>query len=98
MNTIFNFALIPFIGAFGASIATMLGYMAIWVIRTIQLRKIICIKVAWSSQIIGFFILLMQCAVSLIFKQFYFQIPFLILILISQKSYLMKVLQKIKWK
>ncbi|HRU98052.1 MAG TPA: oligosaccharide flippase family protein [Ruminococcus sp.] len=98
VNTICNFALIPFIGALGASIATMIGYIAIWVIRTIQMRKIIRIKADWIIQFIGFILLLGQCVISLCFKQFYLQIPICILIGFSQRQYFIKVLMMIKRK
>lgn len=90
VNTICNFALIPFIGALGASIATMIGYIAIWVIRTIQMRKIIRIKADWKIQIFGFVILLCQCAIALCLKEFYWQLPFILLVVLSHKNYAVK--------
>lgn len=98
VNTIFNFTLIPFIGALGASLATMIGYIAIWVIRTLQMRKIIRIKADWLSLVISFIILLVQCAIALLFKQFYWQIPFVLLLIFCQRNYLTKVLNLIKRK
>lgn len=95
VNTICNFVLIPFIGALGASIATMVGYIAIWIIRTFQMRKIIRIKADWGSQIIGFTVILTQCAIALIFKQFYWQLPFILILVISQKNYLQKVMSTV---
>lgn len=44
VNTIFNFALIPSFGAFGAAIATMIGYCFIWVYRYLSMKKIVQIN------------------------------------------------------
>lgn len=91
INTVFNFALIPFIGALGASIATMIGYISIWIIRTCQMRKIIRIKVDWVVQIFGFIVLFIQCGVALMAKHFYWQIPLAIVLIFSQRKYLIKI-------
>ena len=96
VNTVCNFVLIPFIGALGAAIATMTGYLILWVIRSIQIRKIIKMKADWKSQIFGFLVLLLQCTVALIFHKFYWQLPFMFLLLVSQRKYLLKVLQTVK--
>lgn len=98
VNTVCNFALIPFIGALGASIATMIGYIAIWIIRTIQMRKIVRIKADWMAQIIGFIFLILQCIIALLFKQFYWQLLFAVLVVISQKNYIYKVINTVKRK
>ncbi|WP_044976735.1 oligosaccharide flippase family protein [Ruminococcus sp. HUN007] len=98
VNTICNFALIPFIGALGASIATMVGYIAIWIIRTVQMNKIIKIKAQWNAQIMGMIMLIFQCVIALVFKQFYWQLPIAILVVISHKSYLEKVFAIVKRK
>lgn len=96
VNTICNFVLIPFIGALGAAIATMTGYLILWVIRSIQIRKIIKMKADWKSQIFGFLVLLLQCTVALSFHKFYWQLPFMFLLLVSHRKYLLKVLQTVK--
>ncbi len=98
VNTICNFVLIPFIGALGASIATMVGYIAIWIIRTVQMNKIVRIKAQWNSQIIGMMLLIIQCFIALFIKEFYWQLPLALLVVISHKSYLEKVLAIIKRK
>lgn len=98
VNTICNFVLIPFIGALGAAIATMIGYITIWVIRTFQMKKIIRIKVDWTSQIFGFGVLLVQCYVALLFVHFYWQIPFMLLLIITQRKYFTKIIQSVKRK
>lgn len=95
VNTILNFALIPFIGALGAAVATMFGYLTIWIIRTVKLRGIICMKVNWKSQIISISILFIQLIVAILFKNSLLQIPFVIFVLISQRRYLSQVIIKI---
>lgn len=51
INTVLNLLLIPFIGALGAAIATMVGYAIIWIVRTKRMLKIVAIKVNWSKQL-----------------------------------------------
>ncbi|MBR0485627.1 MAG: oligosaccharide flippase family protein [Oscillospiraceae bacterium] len=91
VNTIFNFILIPAIGALGAAIATMIGYFSIWFIRTLQMHKIIKLKADWKSQIFGYALLLGQCIIALNFQQIYWQIPIVILVILSQKNYLSQI-------
>lgn len=59
INTVLNFVFIPKSGAYGASIATMIGYIIVWAIRSILLHRIINIKCKWTVQIIS--ILLIWC-------------------------------------
>lgn len=45
VNTSVNFALIPSMGAYGASIATFIGYLSMFLIRIVDTRKIIKLKI-----------------------------------------------------
>lgn len=98
VNIVLNFALIPLIGALGAAIATMAGYIAIWIIRTIQMREIIRIKADWKMQIFGFIILMIQCVIALFFKAFYWQLPVFFILVLSQKKYWKKILNLVQSK
>lgn len=95
LNTILNFALIPFIGSIGAALATMLGYCAVWAARTILLRKIIIMKVDWKRQIVLIILLLCQTLLTLFRNAMIFQIPILILIVALQFKLLTNVVDKV---
>ena len=66
VNTGFNFAFIPFFGAYGAAIATLIGYAATLLMRHIILRKHIHIRVRLTRDLLGYAILIGQMAVSAI--------------------------------
>ena len=93
-----NFALIPFIGAVGAAVATCLGYFATWIVRTIQMRKFVLIKVKWNYQIICMALLLLQGIVATSYGKFYYQIIFLATITFVLRKDLMKVILKARRK
>jgi O-antigen/teichoic acid export membrane protein len=81
VNTICNFIFIYFWGAYGAAIATLLGYGVTLVMRHKVLRKYIQMKVHWKRDIVGYVLLLIQMIVSM-FGWNYIAIQVLILILI----------------
>lgn len=59
-----NFALIPFFGAMGAAVATMLGYGGVLVARIIALRKHIQMRVSWRKVGCTYVFLFVQLVVS----------------------------------
>ena len=65
VNTIANFALIPFFSSIGAAFATMIGYFTVWLVRTFSLQKIIRMKVNWVKQAICIAILFVQVFLAL---------------------------------
>lgn len=52
VNTALNIILIPQYGAYGAAVATAIGYFAIWLIRTIRLKRIINISVCLGDKLL----------------------------------------------
>lgn len=60
INIILNIILIPKFGLYGAAIATMICYIAIWAIRLINVKKYNSLKVNYSKSIISYIILLIQ--------------------------------------
>lgn len=64
INTGCNVVLIYFVGAYGAAIATMLGYAAVLVMRHIILRKHIRMHMQWVRDGAVYMLLLMQMVVS----------------------------------
>mgnify|MGYP004514269349 FL=1 len=88
VNTIINFLLIPFIGATGAALSTMIGYMTVWIIRTLQLRSIVKMKVDWNIQIASAVLILIQAVFAVFVKSYLIQaIPIIILIVIQRKIF-----------
>ena len=66
VNTIMNFILIYYFSAIGAAIATLLGYLTTWSIRTIMLRKHISMKVNWTKEIFLYTIVCVEAILATI--------------------------------
>lgn len=90
VNTLLNFVLIPYGGAKGAALATLIGYFCIWILRTIQVRNIVRMKVNWLSQISALSILVVQMVLAMKGQQL-MQVPLFILIIVVQYNYLKKI-------
>ena len=90
INTILNFILIPQLGALGAAIATMIGYFAVWVIRTIRLRNIIKMKVKWDKHIICIIVLIVQCLTAIFIRNPLYQIPSVVILCLLSWSVILK--------
>lgn len=65
VNTIANFALIPFFSSVGAAFATMIGYFTVWIVRTVSLQKIVRMQVNWMKQMICIVVLFAQVFLAL---------------------------------
>ena len=98
VNTALNFILIPYIGALGAAVSTMLGYSVIWIIRTWQLRKIVKMKTDWINQFVTIGLLLLQTVIALYQKIYWAQIPISILILFLQRRQFFQLVSLIRSK
>lgn len=68
LNTVLNIILIPLCGAYGAAIATFVGYFFSCFMRIIWVRRQISIKVNWSIQYFAWLILLGQVVVGTIYE------------------------------
>lgn len=64
INTICNVAMIHFMGAYGAALATMLGYAAVLAMRHIILRKHMRMHIKWSRDIAAYALLIVQMVVA----------------------------------
>ncbi len=64
INTVCNFVFIYFWGAYGAAIATLLGYAATLLFRHIILRKHIKLKINWTRDIIAYAVLIIQMVIA----------------------------------
>lgn len=65
INIILNFLMIPVIGAQGAAVATVISYVAVFVIRTVTAQKYIRFKINYILLMINTIILIAQCAVTI---------------------------------
>ena len=95
VNTLLNVALIPIIGAMGAAIATMIGYLSVTIIRTISTNKIVKMKLSWPIHIISVVLILIQGVVATFESTTVIQILIFLLIFYVQKSFIGKVFLKV---
>lgn len=94
INTIANVLLIQLMGPLGAAAATMLGYFSIWLIRTIQVRKIVAMRVTWGTQFLIYGILGFQTIIALYEGNELWQLICLIFIIVAQWDYLKMIVFK----
>lgn len=72
INAILNFLLIPKFGVQGAAIATMIAYIAAWVIRASAASQYVSLKVNVKRQLFSYVLLLIQVACSVTVNHFYY--------------------------
>lgn len=60
INAVLNLALIHFIGTMGAAVATMISYLAMWIMKHIKVTKIINLNVNIIKITISYILLIMQ--------------------------------------
>lgn len=90
-NTILNLTLIPYLGAMGAAIATMIGYLTIWSVRTIKLGRIISMKVSWKQQIMLIILLMIQCIFAISQDLYWYQLPITITVILINYNYIKSI-------
>lgn len=66
VNMILNAVLIPWIGAVGAAIATLISFFSVWLIRLLCVRKYICMRISVFTDCIAYILLILQ----IIFEHF----------------------------
>ena len=96
INIIFNFILVYFIGIMGAAISTALSYFIVWLVRFINLKKYIKLKVNVKTDFAVYLLLIFQC-ISIILIQnelilYSTQILFIILILCFYRNIIKKII------
>lgn len=97
VNTICNFIFIYYLGAYGAALATMLGYAVVLIMRHIILRKHIVLHLNWGRDILAYVMLLLQVVFSLWgIKMILLQVmPFALIIFLFRKEFL-SILEAVK--
>ncbi|BBN97851.1 polysaccharide biosynthesis C-terminal domain-containing protein [Sporolactobacillus terrae] len=87
INVSLNFALIPIIGVNGASISTMISFLAIWLIRIYETKKFVQIKINTKQLIPNLLLIFLQIIIIYmnIPIEFLIQLPVFIAMLLVNK-------------
>lgn len=64
LNVVLNLLLIPYLGAMGAAIATMIGYGGVLAARVIALRRHIKMRIAWGKVLTSYGLLIAQLVIA----------------------------------
>lgn len=65
INIILNFVLIPFYGAMGAAIATLVSYAVVWGVRIISSRKFLSMQINWRMVITSYLLVTVQSIITI---------------------------------
>ena len=96
-NTVFNFILIPLFGAYGAAIATVIGFTLQWVLRFRSIKRIVKLKNETVKEIISYLLLMVQMIIAYYGNDFIaFQIVILATIVVMYHKELLSILRNIK--
>lgn len=98
VNIICNFIFIRYFGALGAALATMLGYVVSYIVRSVMMRKFIIMKINRPVIIVSYILLAIQSLVALDEKLWYIQIGLFVLLICIQYKYLLSFWKKIRTK
>lgn len=100
INLIANIILIPMLGVNGAGIATMISFFAIWVLRVLDTKKFINLKINITNLVLNFIVLFIQTYVLFldfsIINNLIIQSLLFVLLLLINKSLWVPVLTLIK--
>lgn len=95
VNTACNFIFIYLLGATGAALATLIGYLITWILRTIYLQNFIKMKVNWIIHFISIFVLIIQSLLATLGNFTVVQIFLFTVLLILNKNHIVPVVNKI---
>lgn len=76
-NIVLNLGLIPYWGAMGASIATLVSYLMVWGIRVINSRKIMRIQIDYVKCSVGYICLIIECILICLDDDLYYPFIFI---------------------
>ncbi len=94
VNFVANIAFILLIGPVGVSIATMLGYFTTWLVRTVQVRKIVRMRVSWPREIIALALLTAQTVLALWRGLEWVQLLLVVALMLVYGKYLLALCKK----
>ena len=95
VNTIFNFILIYFVGSIGAAMATFLGYLTTWLLRTIYLQSFIKMKVEWEIHFVSIFLVSIQSLLATFGISIVIQSMLLVILIVINKKIFLSFVNKI---
>lgn len=90
-----NIVLVAIWGPLGAAVSACVGYMLVWVLRTMRLKKIVSMKVNWHRQMWCTVALLAQCVLATLNVHLALQVILMLSLCVLQRKYLSTVLQVI---
>lgn len=95
VNTMLNFLLIPFFGAYGAAIATAVGFLVFWLLRYLHLKKIVRLKNNFQKECFSYVLLFIQMIIAWWGNRFwYMQLLVLCMILFLYRKEILECLYK----
>lgn len=93
VNTICNLIFIYFFGAIGAALATLLGYLTTWALRTIYLQGFIKMKVDWPVHFVSIIIVTVQSILATLGTSLLLEISLFIILLLLNKKFVSPIIQ-----
>ena len=81
VNILLNVILIKIFGTIGAAVATFASYFAVWLMRIVYVRKLICLRINFFTDGIAYGILLIQSVIILLSNSVLFSFTANILLL-----------------
>ena len=99
INIALNFVLIPPYGGYGAAIATLLSYFAIWLFRIIDTRKILKIEINLKKDAVNYLVLLVLVIITISFHgmcRSLLSILLVSLIIYNERSFINQILKILK--
>lgn len=94
VNIICNFIFIYFFGAVGAALATLLGYLTTWVLRTKYLQDFIRMKVNWSVHFFSIVIVIVQSVFATIVVAPVIQVILFIVLVFANRRFIAPIFKK----
>lgn len=91
VNTVGNIIFIYLFGALGAALATMLGYLTTWILRSKYLHTFIKMKVKWNVHFFSIVLVLIQSVIATLGISHFIQIILFAFLLVINRMYLKKV-------
>lgn len=94
INIICNFIFIYLVGAVGAALATFLGYLTTWVLRTKYLQDFIRMKVNWPVHFFSIVIVIVQSVFATIGAVSAIQVILFIVLVIVNRTFIAPIFKK----
>lgn len=95
VNIICNIILIYFIGTVGAALATLLGYLTTWLLRTKYLQSFIKMKVNWPCHFVSIILIIIQSIIATFGTFSFIQICLFCLFLLLNTNLILPTMRKL---